>query len=170
MFEIVPRGYRVYPGADIQIPKRATPHSAGYDFYTPTDLIIPPHSSSLLVFTDVRVKLKPNQFLALYPRSSMGIKKGLQLSNTVGIIDSDYYNNQETGGNIAFKFYNHSTECVEIKMGEKNYARYRSRISHFFQPKFHPPIQEWVDLEAQINKRKGWNMKKIFQVGLQYKK
>lgn len=119
MFEIVPRGYRVYPGADIQIPKRATPHSAGYDFYTPTDLIIPPRSSSFLVFTDVRVKLKPNQFLALYPRSSMGIKKGLQLSNTVGIIDSDYYNNQETGGNIAFKFYNHSTECVEIKMGEK---------------------------------------------------
>lgn len=119
MFKIVKNQFRKHPELEIKLPTRGTAHSAGYDFCTPVKLEIQPQSTSELIFTDVCVELENNQFLMILPRSSVGIKKGLMLANTAGIIDSDYYDNESNGGNIGFKLYNYSDKVVVIEAGEK---------------------------------------------------
>ncbi len=75
----------------IKLPTRATSGSAGYDFFAPADLRIE-KNMSLLVPTGIRVKIDEGWVLKIYPRSGLGFKHRIQLDNTVGIIDSDYYN------------------------------------------------------------------------------
>ena len=77
---------------DKYIPRRATPGSAGYDFYTPQTVTIVPGET---VMIDSGISLEDgdigdDEVLCLYPRSSLGIKYGIRLRNVVGIIDSDY--------------------------------------------------------------------------------
>ena len=57
--------------------------------------------------------------LCLFPRSGQGFKYRLQLNNTVGIIDSDYYNS-DNEGHIMAKLTNDSNEgkVLEIHPGE----------------------------------------------------
>lgn len=85
---------------NIKLPIRATNGSAGYDFYLPNitsfDRAIP-----VVVPTGIRVKIEPGWMLALFPRSSLGFKYGMNLKNTVGIIDSDYYNAANEGHIMA---------------------------------------------------------------------
>ena len=119
MFEKVPDNFRVYPEKDIKLPTRSTKYSAGYDFYSPIAFSVPPKSSTPLIFTDVCVELKPNQFLQITPRSSIGIKKGVILKNTLGIVDCDYYKNISNYGNICFIFYNYSDETAYFEEGER---------------------------------------------------
>lgn len=102
---------------DLQLPKRATKGSAGYDFFAPFDIIIPPHSTLKFV-TGVKCQIEDGYVLELYPRSSLGFKHRLSLNNTVGIIDSDYYNNKDNEGHIQCKFYNPNDYEVVIKEGE----------------------------------------------------
>lgn len=78
--------FKALDGAEM--PKRATVGSAGYDFYAPQQIKIPPHSS-VSFDSCIKVKLKEGYVLQLYIRSSLG-KRGIVLTNTVGIIDSDY--------------------------------------------------------------------------------
>lgn len=99
------------------LPKRKTAKSAGYDFVMPYDLLIPAGETSELFFTDVKVKLPSNMFLALHIRSSLGIKKGLMLANCTGIVDADYYNNEDNEGNIGVKIRNCSNEDVFLEKG-----------------------------------------------------
>lgn len=75
---------------NIKLPTRATKGSAGYDFYNPIPFTLYP-AKSIVIPTGVRAKIEDNWFLSLYPRSGLGFKYGVRLSNTVGIIDSDYY-------------------------------------------------------------------------------
>ena len=75
---------------NIKLPKRATKGSAGYDFYLPTDLILG-SKRTVKIPTGIRVEIDEGWVLKTYPRSSLGFKYRLQLDNTVGIIDSDYY-------------------------------------------------------------------------------
>lgn len=99
----------------IRLPERATTGSAGYDFFSPVEVIIEPGSHKLIP-TGVRCKIEPGYVLQLFPRSGLGFKKGLQLRNTVGIIDSDYYNaNNE--GHIMAMLVNTGTEDIIIKEG-----------------------------------------------------
>ena len=77
--------------ASIKLPKRATIGSAGYDFYTPIDFILKPHET-IKIPTGIRVSINDGWVLAIFPRSGLGFKYRLQLNNTVGIIDSDYFN------------------------------------------------------------------------------
>ena len=93
---------------DIKLPKRATVGSAGYDFFVPTGVAIEA-GAELLIPTGIRVKMDPGYVLMLFPRSSLGFKYRLQLDNTVGIIDSDYYN-AENEGHIMCKLINDSRE------------------------------------------------------------
>jgi dUTP pyrophosphatase len=76
----------------ITLPKRATAHSAGYDFYSPVSAKVP-----CIIPTGIRVRIDDGYFLGLFPRSGLGFKFGLQLSNTIGIIDGDYYNSENEG-------------------------------------------------------------------------
>ena len=76
---------------EIKLPKRATKGSAGYDFFSPISFTLKPNES-IKIPTGIRVKIEEGWFLANFPRSGLGFKYRLQLNNTVGIIDSDYYN------------------------------------------------------------------------------
>lgn len=118
-FKIVPNQYRKHPNVEIQLPKRGTSLSAGYDFCIPISITIPPHTSTPLIFTDICVELKNNQCLQIIPRSSIGIKKNLILKNTLGLIDADYYGNPSNYGNIGFAFYNYGDKEITIEVGER---------------------------------------------------
>lgn len=101
----------------IQLPKRATTGSAGYDFYAPDDFVIGP-GETVKIPTGVRVEMEENWVLKCYPRSGLGFKYRLQLNNTVGIIDSDYFYSKNEG-HIFAKLTNDTKEgkTVEIKKG-----------------------------------------------------
>lgn len=80
---------------DIKLPARATSASAGYDFYAPFDFFLDFMNPVITVPTGIRCKIAPNWFLALNVRSGHGFKFGIKLANTQGIIDSDYYSENE---------------------------------------------------------------------------
>lgn len=102
---------------DIKLPKRATKGSAGYDFYAPFDITLNP-GQTIKIPTGIRVYMEENYVLKLYPRSGLGFKYRLQLNNTVGIIDSDYYYS-DNEGHIFAKITNDSNEnkTVTIQKG-----------------------------------------------------
>lgn len=103
--------------AEIMLPKRATAGSAGYDFFAPFDISLKA-GESVKIPTGIRVKIEDGWFLSLYPRSGLGFKFRLQLDNTVGIIDSDYYSS-DNEGHIMVKLTNDSKEdkIVNIAAG-----------------------------------------------------
>ena len=80
----------------IKLPKRATTGSAGYDFYAPSDVTINKGASTLIP-TGIRSKINDGWVLCIFPRSGLGFKHRVQLDNTVGIIDADYYNSSNEG-------------------------------------------------------------------------
>lgn len=80
----------------IKMPKRATTGSAGYDFYAPADITLE-KGKSVLIPTGIRSKIADGWVLKIYPRSGLGFKHRIQLDNTVGIIDADYYNSSNEG-------------------------------------------------------------------------
>lgn len=85
---------RIYES--IRLPRRATVGSAGYDICTPIDFTLAPQQS-VKIPTGLRVKMAPGWVLCNFPRSGLGFKYRLQLNNTVGIIDSDYYDSSNEG-------------------------------------------------------------------------
>ena len=93
---------------DIKLPKRATTGSAGYDFFTPFEFTLKP-GETIKIPTGIRAKMEEDWVLKLYPRSGLGFKFRLQLNNTVGIIDSDYFNS-DNEGHIFAKITNDSNE------------------------------------------------------------
>ena len=117
-FEIVDDKFRKYPNVDIQLPKRGDSRSAGYDFYSPCDITLQP-GEKILLFSDVKAYMQDDEVLMLYVRSSIGIKKGLVLSNGTGIIDSSFYNNPSNNGNIGIALHNTTDKVVEIERGER---------------------------------------------------
>ena len=72
------------------MPRRATSGSAGYDFFTPVEITLKP-GETIKVPTGIRANMEEGWVLQIFPRSSLGFKFRLQLNNTVGIIDSDYW-------------------------------------------------------------------------------
>jgi len=102
---------------NLKLPKRATKGSAGYDFYAPFKITLKP-GETVKVPTGIRAYMELNWVLKLYPRSGLGFKYRLQLNNTVGIIDSDYYYS-DNEGHIFAKITNDSNEgkTVEIEAG-----------------------------------------------------
>lgn len=99
----------------IEFPKRATVGSAGYDFFTPLTLNMKP-GETVKVPTGIRCKIDEGWVLKCYPRSGLGFKFRLQLNNTVGIIDSDYFYS-DNEGHIFAKLTNDTNEnkVVELK-------------------------------------------------------
>ncbi|MBQ3253233.1 MAG: dUTP diphosphatase [Acholeplasmatales bacterium] len=101
---------------DLKLPKRATKGSAGYDFYVPYDITLAPGETAK-VPTGIRVYMEENYVLKLYPRSGLGFKYRLQLNNTVGIIDSDYYYS-DNEGHIFAKITNDSNENKTVTLAK----------------------------------------------------
>lgn len=101
---------------DLILPKRATTGSAGYDFKSPVDFTLK-SKDTIKMPTGIRCKMDEDIVLMIYPRSSLGFKYRLILDNTVGIIDSDYYNS-DNEGHIFIKFTNFGDKVLEIKKGD----------------------------------------------------
>lgn len=107
---------------DFSLPKRSTKNSAGYDFFNPERVEIPPYKigdNPVMVKTGVKAYMMNDEVLLLYNRSSNPKKKKLVIPNSVGVIDSDYYNNEDNEGEMAFTFYNLSDETVVLEKGDK---------------------------------------------------
>lgn len=100
------------------LPTRATNHSSGYDFSALEEVIIKPGEIKF-VETGIKVEMNEDETLLIFARSSLGLKKGLMLSNSVGVIDSDYFNNDNNEGHIIFPLYNFKNETVKVLKGEK---------------------------------------------------
>lgn len=93
---------------DIKLPKRATKGSAGYDFFAPTSFILEP-GKTIKIPTGIRVTMNEGEVLMVYPRSGLGFKYRMQLNNTVGVIDEDYYYS-DNEGHIFAKITNDTNE------------------------------------------------------------
>lgn len=141
------RGFeKVSTFEDINLPERATKHAAGYDFEAANDVVIPSIFKSgiatalkvalnkeealldeellkqvkpTLVGTGVKAYMGEDEFLQLCNRSSNPLKNFLLLGNGVGIIDSDYYNNENNEGHIMFQFINFGLTDKVIQKGER---------------------------------------------------
>ncbi len=102
----------IYEG--IQLPRRATSGSAGYDIFLPDKICLEP-GQSVKVPTGIRAEIDEGWVLQIYPRSGLGFKYRLQLNNTVGIIDSDYFFS-DNEGHIQIKVMNDSREGKTVEL------------------------------------------------------
>lgn len=98
----------------LKLPVRATAGSAGYDFFAPVDITLAPGETAKIP-TGIRVEMEQDWVLKCYPRSGLGFKFRLQLNNTVGIIDSDYFYS-DNEGHIFAKMTNDSNEGKTVKV------------------------------------------------------
>ncbi len=118
------RGFEVAKGfedSNINLPKRKTKYSAGYDVEAAEDCVVPSFKKGMkptLVKTGIKAYMQDDEVLILANRSSNPGKKGLILSNSIGVIDKDYYGNEDNDGHIMFAFYNIKDEDITIKKGD----------------------------------------------------
>lgn len=107
-----------YEDKKVNLPQKSTTGSAGYDFEVVENTSIPGRSC-VLVKTGIKAKFPKNTVLLIFNRSSNPLKKGLVLLNGTGVIDSDYYGNEDNDGHIMFAFYNMSDIEVVLSKGDK---------------------------------------------------
>ena len=106
------------PYDELLMPRRGTTGSAGYDFYSPLDIVLAP-GEFIKIPTGMRVQIEDGWVLTLYPRSGQGFKYRLQMYNTVGVIDSDYFD-ADNEGHIHIKIVNANDErkTLMVRRGE----------------------------------------------------
>lgn len=109
---------RGFEDKDIVLPKRGTAFSAGYDFRTIEEVKIEPGEKKM-VSTGVKAQMEDDDVLLVVPRSSVGVKKGIRLANTIGVIDADYFNNPQNDGHIMICLENTSKDEVVFPKGER---------------------------------------------------
>lgn len=114
--DTIQKGRQAY--GELELPKRATSGSAGYDFFAPLAITLKP-GETIKLPTGIRVWMEEGWVLKMYPRSGLGFKYRMQFNNTVGIIDSDYYQS-DNEGHIFAKLTNDSKEgkTLEIRKGD----------------------------------------------------
>ena len=103
---------------DIDIPRRQTKESAGYDLATCEDVTIKP-GEIILIKTGLKVQIPSEEVMLVFPRSSLGIKRGLTMANNVGVIDADYFDNPNNEGHIMIPILNFSKKDVTLEKGER---------------------------------------------------
>ena len=109
----------------IQLPRRATSGSAGYDFFCPFPINnigdsctfgnsgLNMKRKEVTIPTGIRwISDDDSLVLLLMPRSGLGFKYGMALSNTIGVIDSDYYHS-DNEGHIMAKIYSSKEFSLE---------------------------------------------------------
>ena len=105
--------YDVYE--NVKLPVRSSTGSAGYDFVSPIGFSLG-HGESIIIPTGIRCKINEGWVLNIYPRSGLGFKTHVRLANTVGIIDSDYYN-ADNQGHIMVKLV--AEKPVHLDIGDR---------------------------------------------------
>lgn len=101
---------------NIKLPRRATTGSAGHDISIPFDINIA-SGDKLKIPTGIRCKMNDDYVMLIFPRSSLGIKKGLVILNTIPVVDSDYYN-ADNEGHIFICIKNTSNEVMKLSSGD----------------------------------------------------
>lgn len=117
-FEIVSEQNRKHKEVNIELPKRADKRSAGYDIKTPVRIELQPNERKL-IFSDIKAYMQDDEVLEIHIRSSIGIKRGIVLSNITGVIDASYFNNPSNEGNIGISLWNTTDEVQVIEAGER---------------------------------------------------
>ena len=115
------RGFEVvtaYENQGVQLPKRKTTESAGYDIECAEAVTIAPGEMKL-VPTGLKAFMNYDEYLAIHIRSGMAVKRRLMLVNSTGIIDSDYYNNADNEGHIMIAYYNTNDQAYTLEKGER---------------------------------------------------
>ena len=102
----------------IELPKRSTKNSCGYDIMSASKGVIMPHES-MIFKTGIKAMMNSDEVLYIYSRSGQGFKNDVSLSNSVGLIDADYYNNSSNEGHIMIKLINHSDKEYIVNIGDK---------------------------------------------------
>lgn len=116
------RGFELIEGMNGELPIKATIHSAGVDFIASSDITIPAFrfkGEATLVPTGVKAFMQNDEYLQIFARSSIPVNLGLIMSNGVGIVDADYYNNEKNEGHIMIEFNNLTNEHITIKKGTR---------------------------------------------------
>lgn len=103
---------------EIVLPKRATSKSAGYDFRALEGYTLKPGETHFFA-TGLKARMNDDDVLLVFPRSSLAIKKGLRLTNSVAVIDADYYGNPSNDGHIMISLFNFSDHDVTIEPQER---------------------------------------------------
>ena len=113
------RGFEVvsaYLDQEISLPVRKTAESAGYDIEAAKDCVLLPHQVTVIP-TGLKAYMQPDEYLGVHIRSGLSIRQGVSMINGQGIIDADYYNNEENEGHIMLALINHSDNTVQITKG-----------------------------------------------------
>lgn len=116
------RGFELIEGMYGELPIKATIHSAGVDFIASSDITIPAFrfkGQATLVPTGVKAFMQKDEYLQIFARSSIPVNLGLIMSNGVGIVDADYYNNPKNEGHIMIEFNNLTNEHITIEKGTR---------------------------------------------------
>ena len=116
------RGFELIEGMNGELPIKATIHSAGVDFIACNDITIPSFrfkGKATLVPTGVKAFMQNDEYLQIFARSSIPVNLGLIMSNGVGIVDADYYNNEKNEGHIMIEFNNLTNEHITIEKGTR---------------------------------------------------
>ena len=117
------RGFEIAKGWEdkgINLPVRKTKHSAGYDVEAAEDIVIPPYVAGqkpTLVPTGLKAYCAEDEWFMLVNRSG-GPKKGFVMANSIGVIDSDYHNNETNDGHFYFQYWNFNKEDLVIHKGD----------------------------------------------------
>jgi len=109
---------KAYVGKDVALPGRKTASSAGYDLAVAEDTVLEPGETKLIP-TGLKAYMQADEVLMLYIRSSLAARHSLTLTNSVGVIDADYYGNPQNEGHIIIALRNDGHETVSIAKGER---------------------------------------------------
>lgn len=151
----------------IELPKRSTKYSAGYDISVPFSFSIK-KGRSIVIPTGIRCKMDDKIVMLLFPRSGMGFKNRLGLANTIGVVDADYYN-ADNYGHIMVKlvyngdkyteslFLNSSTTSKTTSKKNKKFKRILTIDANqaFAQAVFTPYFYDRKESIEDIDIRKG---------------
>lgn len=113
------RGFEKVSGYEyVNLPKRKTKQSAGYDIESAVNVVINPGETKLIP-TGIKAYMDENEWLGIYIRSSIAVKYGIILANSVAVIDSDYYNNPDNEGHLMLPIRNVSGMPYTVKKGDR---------------------------------------------------
>ena len=113
-FEVVSR----CKDMNVELPKRKTKKSAGYDFFAVEDFTLYP-STLCIIPTGVKAYMEDDEVLYLHIRSSVAFKRGVRMLNSIGVIDADFVDNPDNEGEISLGLLSHNDDIVHIQKGER---------------------------------------------------
>jgi deoxyuridine 5`-triphosphate nucleotidohydrolase len=113
-FEVVSR----CKDMNVELPKRKTKKSAGYDFFAIEDFTLYPNKLCIIP-TGVKAYMEDDEVLYLHIRSSVAFKRGVRMLNSIGVIDADFVDNPNNEGEISLGLLSHNDDIVHIQKGER---------------------------------------------------